>query len=356
MEKKRLMEEAKNQFGTSEEGGIQEDLMEECRNLTSYIHEVSTAAVGFKRNEKNYEVTVQVSLQLAMLLFSSTISPTHTGLQAVFKPSSFEGQVAGVEFKPSSLDSLGLGVDFANMLLIASVIWSFKTCVTTTVKMVNLQKCNFLPRSSKAILGIRALLTLGIKICCYVAYFGPFLGLLGLLAHWRAEGTSFHISGSALNVNSTIHYWDNDTQTQQSVAFSQIFRTDYSNPDNWKTPSYTAYTILTLGQAYSVFLGLLVLKAILMSVLKAWLSENFRAASKGSKLKHVLEAINCAEPYSDWDSGEGGPAEHMRRWWATFRETAAMIGLHFLFNLVLLLPIFMTGEVTPTFPGYSPLG
>ena len=82
------MEEAKNQFGTWEEGQIQEDLLEECRNLTTYIHEVSKAAVGFKRNEKNYEITVQVSLQLAMLLFSSTISPTHTDLEAVFKPSS----------------------------------------------------------------------------------------------------------------------------------------------------------------------------------------------------------------------------------------------------------------------------
>ena len=336
-----MMEEVTKQFGSSEEGHIQEDLMEECRNLTNYIQEVSTAAVGFKRNEKNYEITVQVSLQLAMLLFSSTISPTHTGLEAVFKPSSY--------------DSLGLSEDFAKIFLVGSVVWSFKTCATTTIKMESLQKSNFLPLSSKAILGIRALLTSSIKICCYVAYFAPFLGLLGMLSHWQTEQASFDITESILNVNSTIHYWDNNIQTLQSVAFSQIFRTDYSNPDNWKTPSYTAYTILSLGEAYAVFFGVLVLKAVLVLALKAWLSEDFWAASKGSKLKHVLEAINCAEPYSDWDAGEGRPAEHMKRWWATFRETAAMIGLHFLFNLLLLVPIFVTGEVTPSFQDYSPV-
>ena len=120
-------------------------MMAECRNLTSYIHEVSRAAVGFKRNEKNYEITVQVSLQLAMLLFSSTISPTHTGLEAVFKPSSYGW--------------LGLTEDFAQIFLVLSVLWSFKTSATTTIKMVSLQKSNFLPMSSKAILGVRAILT-----------------------------------------------------------------------------------------------------------------------------------------------------------------------------------------------------
>ena len=335
------MEEAKTQYGRSEEGSIQDNLMEECKNLTGYIHEVSTAAVGFKRNENNYEITVQVSLQLAMLLFSSTVSPTQTGLEAVFKP--------------SSLAWLGAGVDFAQILLIGSVLWSFRTCATTTVKVKNLQKRNFLPLPSKAILSVRALLTSSVKICCYVAYFAPFLGLMGSLSHWQAEQTSFDINSGPLDVNSTIPYWDNITGTPRSILFSQIFRTDYSNPADWKTPSYTAYTILTLGQAYAVFFGLLVIKATLVMALKAGLSKDFWAASKGSKLKHVLEGINSAEPYSDWDAGEGGPADHRSRWWATFRETAAMIGLHFLFNLVLLIPVFVTGEIPPTCPDHSPL-
>ena len=119
-----MMEEAKNQFGTSEEGLIQEDLMKECRNINSYIHEVSTAAVGFKRNEKNYEITVQVSLQLAMLLFSSTISPTHTGLEAVFKPSSHAW--------------LGAGVDFAQIFIVASVLWLFRMSAMTTIEVKSL--------------------------------------------------------------------------------------------------------------------------------------------------------------------------------------------------------------------------
>ena len=80
----------------------------------------------------------------------------------------------------------------------------------------------------KAILGILALLA---KICCYLFYFAPFLGLMEVLS----EKISFSITGSTLNMNTTILNCNN-TGTKQAVAFFDIFRTDSSNGTNVANP------------------------------------------------------------------------------------------------------------------------
>ena len=80
----------------------------------------------------------------------------------------------------------------------------------------------------KAILGISALLA---KICCYLFYFAPFLGLMEVLS----EKISFSITGSTLNMNTTILNCNN-TGTKQAVAFFDIFRTDSLNGTNVANP------------------------------------------------------------------------------------------------------------------------
>ena len=100
---------------------------------------------------------------LTMLLLSKTNYPVVTGLQEIFSS------------------------DFEDALLILSVCWSFKTGIVSFLKIHSEQKVGMLSGASKAVLGLRALLFSVTRIICVVAFFGPFLGLLDCLAHWKAQ-------------------------------------------------------------------------------------------------------------------------------------------------------------------------
>ena len=131
-----------------------------------------------------------------MLLLGFTNSVTHSSLQTVFH---------NVEQNRSE------GVSTAELLLIFSVIWSFKTCGATYVKIKQDGKANMLTASSKVVLDLRGVLVLGTRIICGVAFFTPFLDLGDVLAHWTAKKILLNNNLFERLSSSNDSYWDKAT-------------------------------------------------------------------------------------------------------------------------------------------------
>merc|ERR1719264_1575829 len=95
----------------------------------------------FKLNELSWEVPLQLGLQITMLLLATSSSVTHSGMQALFQE----------EFQ----DDTDMDWSLPKTLFLLSIIWSFRTCSATYVKIRQEEKVNFLPFPTKLILGTR---------------------------------------------------------------------------------------------------------------------------------------------------------------------------------------------------------
>ena len=105
-------------------------------------------------------------------MLNYTKTPTNTGLQSVF--------------------NVPVETFFnRNVFLFFSILVSFSTAALAYLKMVKLDKNGFLGFLGTVVIGVRILLATFIRIGVFVFFFAPFLGLMGLLAHWRADQIPF---------------------------------------------------------------------------------------------------------------------------------------------------------------------
>ena len=111
--------------------------------------------------------------------------------------------------------------------------------------------------------------------------------------------------------------------------------------------------MVTLQQAFCIFLSLLVLHDLAIFALKLATSIPFRKACWKTKLLHLLESTNVPDTFIDWDDDEEDEVEiqktvkeYQSRWKSVLNETVGMIGLQMLSNLLMLVPIFVTSEYT----------
>lgn len=226
-------------------------------------------------------------------------------------------------------------------LFLLSISWSFRTCCAIYVKIKQEEKANFLPFSTKLVLGARGLFVCLIRILCGVTFLAPFLGLGNCLAHWVAEGKSLSPNMMS-NLNSTSAYWNAST-------VSAIYRSDYTDPQLPIPVPYTAYTILRLRDASVVFVGLLIFQGLLVFLLKTKLSPHFKAAEWTSKLQHLMLANVFPDSFKDWEFDNGKVQEntvndYKRARCAVTKEILSMIFLQFTINLAFMTPLFITSK------------
>ena len=174
-----------------------------------------------------------------------------------------------------------------------------------------------------------------VKIICFVTYFAPFLGLGSLLAHWKAEQTPHK------------EYTD---LPQFPYKPSDLFRTKFDKHGVSTLPSYTLYTFLTLGQAFGVFIGLLVLQSVMIAAVKSRFSEKFRTADWASKIHNIIANLTIPDAFRDFDEvdedeEEKTPEEYRKNWTAVCKEVFALLVLNFLSNMMFLVPIWVTGKL-----------
>mgnify|MGYP003321875175 CR=1 FL=1 len=313
--KQKIIEEQGKEEFDSEDGIVTNKTLEEQEQIEVYLDEVRKGYLIYKRNEAALELVVQQSVQLTMLLLSLTKYPVTAGLQAIFG-----------EDNSSVENYLNLG----DALLVMSVCWSFKTGVVSFLKIHSEQKAGMLSGAAKVVLGLRALLFSVTRIVCVVAFFGPFLGLGDCMAHWHAEG--IRLDPELLeNLNSSSSYWDNQTVSLM-----------------YREQDYTNYTLVTLQAAFFIFLGVIFLHGIAIFILKMNVSTHFKSTGWLNKVGHVVESLHVPDVYKDFDvdlnpDWDRTPYDYRMSFDSVLKETLWMVSLQAVSNLLLLVPLLVTG-------------
>ena len=314
------------------------------RLVNDYLEETRVAFLIFKRNELTLENVLQIFLQGVMVLLSPHYTPhsaTNSGLQSVFKDSGdTNGNGTSCEWyqtacQVESTISQWMPVDEATgkresslrMILIFSVVVSIKTTASTYVKIKTEEKIKFFPLLSKLFLALRALVAYSARAACIVGFFVPFLGLLDVLAHWKAE-------------QSNQPTFKNDTAARDDFCNSEQDGTELTIG----RCHYSKYTGVTLQVAFGFFmLGLFVQTGIGLLV-KLAMNKQFRKTTFASKLQHIALIVNLPDNYGDWTSGGGDPEELRRRRKMHLVENFIMILLQFISHLLMVIPFYVTGE------------
>ena len=329
-----------------------------------YCKSVQQALLSFKQHELALEMFIQIFIQLVMLMLNNTETATNTGLQAVFNKES-----AAEDCEDPFLDIFSLAVSGKWLgptgFLVFSIFLTFISIVKTQIKIIKLGKNGFLPFTAKTVLAVKVFLSSVLRIIVFFFYFTPFLGLLNLLAHWKADQIPFT---DIEFQNKSYTYWDQDNNNTSTVPFNKLHLTFPGS----EPPHYSHYTVLRLGQAYLVFWLVLAVQLVVVLLTKQWLSQPFRQAGLGSKLLHGLHCLNIPDIFQDWDkqdflnneetllirrnsmmrdvrhwfpqNGHLLPVEMLRkRRQVVLREMGATQLFNWLFNMILLTPIYIAG-------------
>ena len=211
-----------------------------------FLEETRLALLTFKRNELNIELIIQLSIHVTMVLLSKTNYPLESGLQAIFSSQ-----------KSDTSASL--------VLLVLSVLWSFKTTALTSIA-IKAESKKYFPLVPKIFLACRYLLVFLLRIGCIVAYFSPFLGLLGITDHYQAETIPL-ARQTFKNLKGTYHYWDSIKENVSSVEAHVLFRSNDVESGDPILPPTSNYTGIKLGMAFGLFGAMFLIYAIVLKEL-----------------------------------------------------------------------------------------
>ena len=279
------------------------------------------------------ETLYQVILQIGLLLFTQTKTPTTGGLESFFEKETF----------------LGIKVD-PNVILAISVSWNLKTCIFIHLKAVSIEKEFFGFKAKGAVL-MWAIFAIIRRAASIIAFFTPSLGLFSLLHHWQAENTPFKVrldQARDLKNNSALESIKiNLYNMTKEVPWSSLDRWNYEDPAHPTPPPYTIYTGLSLQTIFLSFFGLSLLQVIAFFIVKVKTSDSFAAKEDYFlKFTHLLQVINLPFPFQDWDVGHYDSVQMVRgRYRKTEAEMMASFGVNFVFTLIFMVPLSYTGIV-----------
>ena len=273
-----------------------------------------------------------MALQVTLLLLTQTKTATVGGFEAYFGRDS----LFGVKIKPSDL-------------IILSVVWSLKTLILMHVKSLSLEKVYF-SFKVKVVAFFWGLVSCVKRVLVIVSFFVPSLGLLDLLWHWHAEQYPFQVRLNLAKRSNMTPSQDAKIELYnmtEEVAWSDLDRWSYENPQDPEAPHYTLYTGLTAKWTLASFFIILFLHLVAVLLVKMNTSDEFRMG-KGTwfqKSNHVLSNTNIPRPFRDWDYGNLTLEEHRRRYKRTEKEMLCLFLVNTVFSLMLLVPLWYLGTV-----------
>ena len=131
----------------------------------------------------------------------------------------------------------------------------------------------------------------------------------------------------------------------ETIYWTELDHWDYSDPQDLAPPPYSIYTLFSLQTTFLAGAALMAIQFLLISIMKILTSPEFR--SKGhyvNKFIHLLLNVNYATPFCDWDEGDHTIQEFRARFRAVCREMAATFCVNFLCTLLMLVPLWYTGQ------------
>ena len=286
-------------------------------------HLLQKCYVQFKRIELGLEIFYQVSGQIILLVLSKTKTSTTGGLERIFDESEFFGFPLQIE-----------------VFLAFSIVLGLKSGVLLHLKTIQVEK-GFFPATSKLFAFLWILFATGRRITSIVSFFIPFLGLFNVLNHWRAEQLPFRLRRVMEPASDDRLELFNMTE---QVLWSDIDRWRYSDLSKPLPPHYSLYTGLALGEAFKVFIVIMGCHFIFIAIIKLITVENFRSCDHFSKFVHILENMNFAFPWADWDQERGGVQELRDRFRRLNMEMLLTMIVNCVFSILMLCPIWYSGE------------
>ena len=228
-------------------------------------------------------------------------------------------------------------------VLVLSVSWSLRTCIFLHLKSIATEK-GFIQTTSKIAVFLWGLFAVMRRVLTLVAFFIPSLGLFSVLHHWQAELIPFRVRlDNAANV--TAEDLVMLRGLNETIYWSKLDRWDYSDPDKPSPPTYSLYTGLTLGGTFVGFFVLTLIQFLTLGLVKILTSEEFR--SKGGyfdKFLHIIQSLNMSLPFVDWDAGVHTIEGYRARYSNTVTEMRASLLVNFVFSLIMMCPLWYTGE------------
>ena len=258
-----------------------------------------------------------------LLLLTHTDTATTSGLQTFFQQSRILG------LNPS-------------VILCLSIAWSLRTSIKLHVKTIKTQKVMFRLKPM-FLTGLWGLVASGRRVLSIVSFFTPCLGLFNLLSHWLAEQYTFSIRGkyNLIQSKDEIHLYN----SSEPLYWKDLDRWNYyGDPQEPTPPSYATYTGFTLQWYYLVFLVMMSFHFASLALVKTFTSAEFRKERTFNKCIHLVQNMNIASPYKDWDEAMVSREEFRRRHRDTEREMAWALSVNNLLSLIMLLPIWYLGK------------
>ena len=119
----------------------------------------------------------------------------------------------------------------------------------------------------------------------------------------------------------------------------------------YREQDYTNYTLVTLQEAFFIFLGVIFLHSIAIFILKMNVSSHFKSTGWLNKIGHVVESLHVPDVYKDFDvdmnpDWERTPYDYRMAYNSVLKETLWMTSLQTVSNLLLLVPLLVTGGIT----------
>ena len=175
-------------------------------------------------------------MHLTMLLLSQTKYPRESGLKSIFQeskgPTTTWWHWTGLKDVFKKIEEK---YNTNLVFLILSVVWSFKTCAKTSIK-IKRDTMNFLPMFPKILLFCRYMFVFMIRVVCFVSYYAPFIGQLGILNHYQAETIHLDYDIWKRFNDSPFQFWNPIDEDFQERNISELFRSDYSVPKSPEQP------------------------------------------------------------------------------------------------------------------------
>ena len=258
-----------------------EKAMEKYRKTKTFLSKIKKYLLDIKSREV-LETSAQLILQTVMLAMYHSTTTTTGGLETVF------GNDTSVQWISTQV------------LIVLSVLWSFKTSITTRLKQKK-SACGFLPFTGVIVIAARTLLTTGVNVATVLAFFTPSLGLFSLLQH---------------------------LQTEQLLPMP---------------PGSDKY-VGDLQMAYIYLLLLLCLNLLLIICCKIARSDKFIQASPAEMIAHALDNFCLPDAYSDWSEGNGNISDYKERRKNHCIESVIVSFLQWVMHMVMFLPLWNTGK------------
>ena len=176
--------------------------------------------------------------------------------------------------------------------------------------------------------------------------FIPSMGLFSILHHSRAEQIPFKIR---LEYAKKFTIKQDDKLTlfglNQTIFWPELDRWDYTDSLNPSPPHYNNYTLWSLKQTFIMLFLLTFVQFIAIFVLKTLNSVDFREELQWTnKFIHVLENLNYASPFRDWDHGKYKIKEFKERRKGLKKEMTTIFMVNIIMTMIMMIPIWYCGK------------